>query len=376
MATNAQNDNLDPSKQPAQPGGSQSQPGSAPATSAGGGGSAIPSGGASGAGAPASGAGGSSSGNSNPGGGGWVNIQNYLGANQGNTGSQDILNKQVGGTFGQEQSNLDSQAKDTKAKADAAAGGYQDISADQEKQMMGNVQKRNSVDDFFTDQSKGIGQFSNSTSGADDQKLKSALNYQYQGPKNFNYNIGNDAKTYGDQMGTDQGFNATMQGLYNKSANGGQMGSGAMALQGQLDSGNQGLQTARQQLLGQYAGLNDNVAKTTADTDAAVKADQSGVLAKQAALKSGLTNDMNTAEGAYKASDQSWHDKGFQGVNSDPQNFRQYQYLHSLLGLGDVATPNAPAQQTQAVVPDQYAATLAAAQAQIAATKQRLGNWG
>lgn len=334
-------------------------------------------------GAPVSGgqgAGGAVGGGSQPqaygqgGTGGWTNIQNYLNANKNTTGSAQALNKTVGSSFDNEQSNLNQQASDTKSQGQAAVD-KNNVSKDAASQMIqaagsqyqytpqAGVQQNGagtiaapsigpSVNQLvkaptsasFDPNANPSGQSSqtNQTPAAPanpyaaqsyDQivnGLKGALSAQYGGPSNFTYNMSADAQNYGQGLGNDQGFQGVMQGIYNQAA-GGHMGSGALALQSQLDTNNDAVNQARQNLLQKYSGLTGNITNATNDVNQALQGDQSAFSANQKALKDYLSGLADTNKSAIDQAVGNWNSEEAKDY-SDQQN--RARALDLLYGQG------------------------------------------
>jgi hypothetical protein len=200
----------------------------------------------------------STAGMSAGGGGAWTNIQSYLNANKGNTGSANLLNQQVGNTFNQESQNEKSQAQDAKNQSDQVVSQNklgQDQASKMVEQLGGMYQNNKPQSADYTNQIN---------------QLHSQLYGNYSGPSQFNYALGGQAQQYGTNLGNDQGFTSVMNDLYQKNAPG--MGSGGLALQQQLDTNNDAVQNARQNLLAQYSGLQSNIKSDIDSTNQALQA--------------------------------------------------------------------------------------------------------
>ena len=147
----------------------------------------------------------------NAGGGGWTNIQSYLKANEGNTGTAKALESQVGGTFDQESQNFQNQSQETKQKAQKQVEENK-VGQDQASQM---IQQASQGYNYGGPQAQNYNQ--------NVSRLKGALSAQYQGPRDFAYGMGGETQQYGS--GLKENFGGLMEGVYNKAA-GGAMGSG------------------------------------------------------------------------------------------------------------------------------------------------------
>lgn len=253
--------------------------------------------GAGSAGAGGGGGGGSSSAASSSatagygagGSGGWTNIQQYLNANAGNTGSSQALKNQVGGAFNKESQNIAEQSSQAKAQADTAKS-QSDVGTNKAYDLVQQATQNYGTQNPAYSQATGT--------------LKTALNAK--APASFNYGIGADAQNYGTAIGTDQGFNGLMQGLYSKSGLN-QMGSGGMALQNQLDTNNRALSDTRNALISQYAGLGDQVSNTVADTSKYLGDAGAQVKANQDQLNSYLGGLATQDKGAVDRQVGNWN---------------------------------------------------------------------
>lgn len=211
---------------------------------------------------------------------GWTNIQAYLGANKGDTGSAKLLQDKAGGIYDNE-SKLLGESSD-KAKSDA----------------MSQANKINEVKDnsknWINQSAQNYNYTGNQNSAYSDNvnKIKSGLYDQYSGPENYAYGKSSDFQRYNSAFGDNDSFNNLINDLQKEKA-GGQMTSGQGALQTQLDVNNQNLADARQNLLKQYAGFDDNISNTVKDTDAAIQTAKTQYGNNQSALKDTLQNYAN-----------------------------------------------------------------------------------
>ncbi len=249
-------------------------PGQAPA--AGGGGASITGGGSTGSQAPA-GAGGST--------GGWTNIQSYLDANKGASGSAQALDKTVSGQFGQERDALSNQS--------------QAFLGDANQQV-----KDNSID---TDQASNLlkGAASQYSWGASQpteyqdtvKKFQGALTNDYGGPKEYNYGFGAKTQEYGDALKGGAGMDKVMGDVYGQAA-GGPLSRGQFNLQSQLDVSNENLANTKKNLAGSYDQLGADRDKTVQDTTAKLGDVEKGYRTNQNKLKDWLYGQGNQYQGA------------------------------------------------------------------------------
>lgn len=255
------------------------------------------------------------------GGGGWTNIQSYLTANQGNQGSANALKSQVGGSFDQEQKNLDQSASQSKQQADQQVS-QNHIGQDQASQM---VQQMGQNYQYNGQQNDQYNQNKN--------QFQTALNAQYQGPQSYTYGMGAQAQQYGQNLNNN--FNAVMENVYNKSA-GGQMGSGAMALQHQLDQDNPYVNQARQDLVNQYAGLQGNIQNTTQATNQAIQGDVGQFQKDQSDLRGYLTGQENQSLGNIDSAIKAYNDQ-----QAGNQGGAAFDWADAAKGLTDQRAINA-----------------------------------
>jgi hypothetical protein len=226
--------------------------------------------------------------------GSWTNIQAYLNANKGDTGSANMLNKQSSDTIGKEKQNVDQQSSQAKQQAQGQADQV-NYSQDKASQILQDASKNYNYDST---------QPQNDAYNQDTSQLKNALSAKYQGPTNFAYGISSDAQNFGQNLNSNPGFNQIMGQLYNK-AGGGKMTSGQLALQGQLDVNNQALNQARQNAIANYAGLGDYVNQNATDTNNAIQGAQNQFTQNQ----QNLLGYLNTTAGAQQSAEKQAEDQ-------------------------------------------------------------------
>lgn len=258
------------------------------------------------------------------GGGGWTNIQSYLTANQGNTGTADALKSTAGSTFDQEQKNLDQTSQAAKSQADSEVQ-KTNIGQDQASQMISEMGSRYNYNGNQDD-----------TYNGDLSRFQTGINSTYGGPTSYTYGMGADAQRYGTGMGSDQGFQSIMSDLYNKAA-GGLMNQGQLTLQQNLDQNNPAVNQTRQDLLNQYSGLQSNVQNTVSSTDAAVKAAQGQFAQNQQGIRDYLMGTQNTDQQGIQKAVSDWNaaeqaiasgqNKVFLGSNPQGNEARNYNMV-------------------------------------------------
>lgn len=207
--------------------GSQNQ--NNPSQDVGGGVSGDVSGAGGGGGAAAATTGQGTAGGGLPGGqGGWTNIQQYLNANQGSAGSSDAIKNTVGGAITKADQDLTTQTQTAKDAADKQAASAK-VGVDQASKLIQQGQG-NQLKQAW--QGSPTGQFA------------------YAAPSQVT-DWGNQAKA-----GNEQGWNTLLNTVYDQS---GAMGTGARALQNNLDRNNPAVQAARQQVADQSTAFQNRI---------------------------------------------------------------------------------------------------------------------
>jgi len=215
--------------------------------------------------------------------GGWTNIQAYLNANKQDTGSAQTLQSKVGSEFDKEKSNLQNKATETANQAVSQAD---------------TIKKASDTAQQYIDQA---GQAYNWGGQQNDQyntaksTLSNAIRSEYQGPKNFQYGLGNQSQQYASALGSNEAFDQFMGDIYQQNA-GGKLSSGGRELQKQLDVNNSALADTKNKLLSQWSGLNQFRDQTIADTDKKIRDAEQGYRVNQSALKDYLSNRAGTLE--------------------------------------------------------------------------------
>lgn len=234
--------------------------------------------------------------------GSWTNIQSYLSANKGGTGSEKLVQDKIGTQFGSEKSAIEKSGTDTKTEADKAVGGIKDAAQNGRKW----------VDDAaksYDWSGQGSAAYQNGT-----QKLRDAVGGQYSGPSSYNYQMGGDTTRYGEALGNDQGFSNVMGELY-RDASGGQISRGGLDLQAQLDASNTELANTRNNLLSQYAGLSDLRNQTAEKAQGYIDSARTDYGKYQNQLKDSLAtyaNDRSTSiDRAEDAARRAYHDQTY-----------------------------------------------------------------
>lgn len=304
-----------------------------------------------------SGAGGAASPAGAGGQGGWVNLQTYLGANQGDTGSAGALQNKVGGQFGQERDNF---TKDSQSFLGDAQKYSDDHSLNQGK--VDDITKRATEMYSWGPQGPASGggdkpddPFSNDTGTGAQQKvtgdgnpppvggnagnidsaatyddlvgqIKHGLTDQYDGQRSYNYGLSNQAQEYGSQLNDNGGFDQLMGQVYSSAA-GRPMTSGQNALQKQLDVNNTGLVDARKGLSDQYAQLGKDRDKVVGDTTAALGGIEKNYYNNQNAMRDYLgqkANQYDTQISQAEADARAAYNQSYGGDVADVQSIQDY----------------------------------------------------
>lgn len=224
--------------------------------------------------------------------GGWTNIQSYLNANQGDTGSAQALNKTVGDQFNKEK---DAYTQDSSKFLNDANKQVAD-------QKIDNNQADQLIKSNSTDYSYGGGDQSTAYKG-NVQKVQGALNNAYSGPTSYSYGFTAPTQNYGSAVKDGGGFDTLMNQLYSNAA-GKNLSNGQYQLQKQLDVNNSALTDARSNLANQYDQLGANRDKAVADTTAGLGQAEQTYRTNQNALRDYLTgqsNNYETSEGQAEA---------------------------------------------------------------------------
>jgi len=261
------------------------------------------------------GQGGASAGQGAGAGNGWTNIQAYLNANKGDTGSAQALSNTVNSQFGQEREKMTGDAN--KFVSDAETQNKNSIigtsQADQYINQAGDLYR---YDDKGTTGGKttfGPGEsarekvtpgqeytpatYDNGLDyGGVVNKMKSFLGGSYAGPKEYNYGFDTKTQNYGNNLKDNGGFDSLMNSVY---ANAAQkpLTSGQFQLQKQFDVNNQALSDARQNLSSGYDQLVSDRDKTVSDTTAKL----GGLEEQYRNAQTGLTDYLGKQGNSYQA---------------------------------------------------------------------------
>lgn len=264
--------------------------------------------------------------------GGWTNIQSYLQANQGNSNSANYLNQNAQNTYDQENKNFQDQSSQAKQQGQQQADS-ENVNQDAATKMINNAAQYYQYN-TASPQTNGAagsvpGQTSATGSGQSDQygqalqPIQQLLTAKYQGPSSFSYGMGADAQRYA-QLGDDQAYHGVMNDLYNKAA-GGTMGAGSLALQQQIDQDNPALNQARQNILGQYSGLQSQEQQGTQDTNAALQNAQNQFTQNQQNFRNTLTGMGGQDKSAIDQAVQQFNASPTSGANANNIDFSTFK---------------------------------------------------
>lgn len=234
--------------------------------------------------------------------GGWTNIQAYLNANKGDTGSSQALQSEVGEQFNKERDAFKTDSSKFLSDAEKQLGESK-VTGDQAGEMV----KQGAANYDWGGQQK--------TAYTDNvNKIQGFLTNDYKGPKSYDYGFNAQTQNYGSAVkGDSQGFDSLMNSIQSKKANA-PLTSGQYQLQKQLDVNNENLVNTRKQLGQQYEGLTaerDNVVK---DTTQKLGGYEQDYRTGQNALRDYLTNqsgDYDTKIAQQEGAAKSEYDKLF-----------------------------------------------------------------
>lgn len=242
-----------------------------------------------------------------PGGtGGWTNIQSYLNANKGSTGSEKYLQDKVGGALNSDKANLEKSSGEAKSAAQSQVANIKDAN-ENSKKWINDAAENYSWDGAQKDQ------YTQATS-----KLKDAYSSRYGGPTSYSYQLNNDTTRFGDALGSQQGYQGMMNDMY-RGASGGRISRGGLDLQQQLDVSNEALAKVRQDLLQQYSNLGSQRDSLVTDTNAAIEQARTDFGKEQNALKDGLLgygNELDAARSKLEADARKSYQNTFKNTDA------------------------------------------------------------
>jgi hypothetical protein len=241
--------------------------------------------------------------------GGWTNIQSYLEANKGDTGSSQALTKQVGSQFSNEQN--------------ALSQGAQDFLNQGQKQVDDHKISNDQADQLIKQTGQNYAYSGDPSTAYKDNvsKVQHAVHDQYSGPTSYSYGFSQPTQEYAQDLNDNGGFDQLMNNVYSNAA-GKPISRGQYQLQKQLDVSNPNLNKARQDLLNQYTGLTTTRDKTVGDTTNQLKslAEQFG--ANQNSLNDYLSKEQtsygNAIANSEQAAKQSYNDEFTRGAATTP----------------------------------------------------------
>lgn len=227
----------------------------------------------------------------------WTNIQDYIKANNVDTGAAGDITSKVGGEFQKERDNISNQANALvdKAKQDVGtlwseqdAQGRVDQASKDYRWQMNDAQKN--FDNYYKNYYGGPNSLGYKNSywsktpfgevspeyASQVSSVKDYLGRQYTGPREFTYAIGDQSNKYADTLRSDDAFNQYMGDYYAGKAKA-PLSGGQRALQTQLNVSNDSLNSMREKLLKDYSGVGEFRDQTARDTSSKL---------------SGLENDM------------------------------------------------------------------------------------
>lgn len=291
---------------------------------------------------------------------GWTNIQAYLNANKGDTGSSQALTNAVGSQFGKERESFSGDSAKFLDDANKQVKGsiIGNDQADQYIQQAGDMYKYDNKNTTGGKTTLGAGEGSQQkvTPGQEYQaptydnglsygditnKFQNFLGGQYQGPKEYNYNLSTDAQNYGSNLKDNAGFDTLMNDVYSKAAQK-PLSSGQFQLQKQFDVNNENLVNARNNLSGQYDQLVADRDKTVGDTTS-----QLGQLENQyRGAQTGLKDYLGKQSNSYQTQIDKAEADARQSYNNEYKGGSGYGNSFSGIGFdpgreGDLSSGNA-----------------------------------
>jgi hypothetical protein len=239
--------------------------------------------------------------------GGWTNIQAYLNANQGQTGTGSYINDKIGGAFDQEKSKLQSDAGQAKQKSQAELGEV-NMGTDAASKLIQGAATAGRDSDPYKQNT---------------QQLKGALGATYDGPQSYSYQMQAPTAQYGSSLSA--GRDGFLDSVY-RDASGGRISRGQMNLQRQLDldpTASSAIEQAQKTAMDKWAGLNTDLTNTMGETDAAVKENQKNYMTQQQQLREYLGSQATTNRAELQKLADEWqaqenrsrNSNSFEGVN-------------------------------------------------------------
>jgi hypothetical protein len=213
--------------------------------------------------------------------GSWTNIQAYLGANKSDPSAAGAVSEKVGSEFSKERSALDQNAQNTISQSRAQGQG---IALDDAKDTFGKAYQQYNFSgpqsEFYNNQQS---------------RVKSFLGGQYQGPKSFDYQIGNQAARYADTMKDDNAFNQFMGDMYADKAKA-PLTQGQRQLQTQLNVTNEALGQARKKALDDFSNLQKERDSRVSEVTNELSSNEQNFRTRQNALRDYLMGEGNDAD--------------------------------------------------------------------------------
>jgi hypothetical protein len=215
--------------------------------------------------------------------GGWTNIQSYLKANQGDTGSAKNLDDTVGGQYQKESDQIKNDSSKFVSDAQDQANKSKVTTDDAGKLLQEASQNYNWGGQQGDAYNNAVG------------KVKTGLTAEYSGPREYNYGISSQSQDYNAALVDRGGFDKLMTDIYSNRA-GSPLSGGQYQLQKQLDVNNAALDQTRQNLLQRYAGLVGERDNAVADTTGKLSGIEQDFRTNQNALKDYLNNDFTSTD--------------------------------------------------------------------------------
>lgn len=206
--------------------------------------------------------------------GGWTNIQDYLNANNVDSGASGAIQSKADSIYGDEKSKIDSGANQALTEARNSVGPL--WTSGQAKD------KVNAAAGAYSWKGEQADQYKN-----DANDFKNYLGKNYSGPKDYTYSIGSGADQISDAMKTDDTFNKYMGDYYSDKVKS-PLNYGQRALQTQLNVSNDALNTMRDNIIKGRSGLGEYRDATVKDTTKKLSDIESGLVTSQKDIRDGL----------------------------------------------------------------------------------------
>lgn len=281
----------------------------------------------------------------------WVNIQNYLGANQGTGASAKLLEQTAKGDLDQEKKYVQDYTDLYKRTADQTyqtpdyAGNKQKIGQMVDAEAGGNSQYRSGVQNYLNSNPYSATGYSptlpqNGTPAppvASGTPLNDQFNY------NFGKGTGGKVASYGSQLNDDSNFyNGMMADMYRRGQEpGSSFTPGMMALQKNLDVNDQALKSTRDSLRSQFPSIEQELTQKARESNEYTKGKRDAYQSGQGSTKKILTDMAKPLDPKLRAEEvnrkreaaRDQYGKVYQKLISDWTNYLDYAKTPPVPGI-------------------------------------------